>query len=75
VLHSYIYVSNANSDTVSVIRDTDDKVIHIIPLTDLASRFVPPGFVQPNGIAYDPALNGKVYVCDEASNGLSIISP
>ena len=56
-----VYVANAESNTVSVIDTTKNKVIATVPVGNL-----------PLGIAVTP--NGKmIYVANEVSNTVSVI--
>jgi len=60
--NGYIYVTNDDSDTVSVINGATNKVIATIPVG-----------IWPEGIAYDPS-NGYIYVANEGSNTVSVIN-
>ncbi|HEY6536163.1 MAG TPA: YncE family protein, partial [Candidatus Nitrosocosmicus sp.] len=57
-----VYVTNAASNTLSVISTSTNKVIVTIPVGS-----------NPYGVAYDSAA-GRVYVVNGGSNTLSVIS-
>jgi YVTN family beta-propeller protein len=57
-----VYVSNYDSNTVSVISESSDSVVATIPVG-----------LSPNGVAFDPVTN-EVWVANESSFTLSVIS-
>jgi YVTN family beta-propeller protein len=60
--HHYIYVAGHNSNTVSIIDTTTNKLIDIMP-----------GFQDPAGFGYD-STNGNIYVDNHGSNYVSVVS-
>ena len=60
--NGYIYVTDAGSDTVSVINGATNTVIATIPVGS-----------GPEGIAYDPS-NGYIYVANFFSDTVSVIN-
>ncbi|HKC79479.1 MAG TPA: Ig-like domain-containing protein [Nitrosopumilaceae archaeon] len=61
--YNYVYVTNYNSGTVSVINATSNNVVGSITVG-----------TQPYGIAYN-SNNGKIYVANYGSNNVSVIDP
>ena len=57
-----VFVTNINSNNVSVINDTTDAVVATVPVGS-----------EPSGAAYD-AANGEVFVANDASNNVSVIN-
>ena len=57
-----VYVSNAGSNTVSILNTTTNSVVGTIPVG-----------AGPNGIAYNQD-NGKVYVANSVSGTISVIN-
>jgi len=60
--NGYIYVTNLDSNTVSVINGKTNTVIATIPVGQ-----------RPVGVAYDPS-NGYIYVTNSGSGTVSVIS-
>jgi len=66
----YVCVANANSDTVSVISTSADKVVETFPVRWQAQDIFG---ASPNALAMDAA--GKtLYVCDGTQNAVAVIS-
>lgn len=66
----YVCVANANSDTISVIATSTDKVVETIPVRWQAQDLFG---ASPNALAMDPA--GKtLYVCDGTQNAVAVVS-
>ena len=68
----FVYVSNANSDEVSVISTTQDKVTETIPVRLNAGEN---GYFgdSPNGLALSPD-NKTLYVCNGMDNALAVVA-
>jgi YVTN family beta-propeller protein len=60
--NNYLYVTNADSDTVSIIDGSSNTVVDTLA-----------GFSAPRGIAFNPS-NNYLYVTNAGSNSVSIIS-
>lgn len=67
-----IFVANDLSNTISVIRDSDNAVVATIPVCFYPCGNAPPSNPYSNNLAYDPG-KGEVFATNFVSNTTSVI--